>query len=571
MQIPAKAAGTAATKTSNPLEARRPGGTVITTTARSWVSVLACALVAGGGFACFTTVRSGPPAAAPSPVPDPAGRTSDTGGTDDPEAADATVEAAQPVLPAGGAEAVAASVLALQPEEVAGRALRNLEAALAQLARGELQALEEPARRLGRDERAGLVYAELAYVHMLGGETEEARRYASLASGAGAVGRAQDVAGAILRGRVADLMAPDLVIGAILPVTGSPSNREYTRLFMEGVEVAAELARLAGWRVEFLVEDNRGTPSGSERGVTALVARGAAAILGPLNAENMESAVRMAPGRVAFLSPTARRLPFGRRGAYSLGAGDSGAGRALAGAVRVAGYREAVIVHASSPGEVLEADAFQDAFQDSGGMVSRRLRYEPGTTTFNLELREVEARVPEVLVVAAPAADVELLAPQVAFFGLDTLDIGVAGTAAWTTPEVLESVARRHTDSVIAVSARDPLAAFDPADAFVQAYERHFRRTLVSPVPAAGFDLFRMALAAYGDGLRTSRGTIGSLERLDRFRGATGTYSHLDGRIEREFFPVRILDGSIHPFAATLTTPADTVGIHPGGERGRSR
>jgi ABC-type branched-subunit amino acid transport system substrate-binding protein len=370
---------------------------------------------------------------------------------------------------------------------VTGRALRSLEAALSRLARTELEALRESTDRLGRDARMGFVYAELAYVYILSGEPEEARRYASMARSSGARGRAREVADAVLSGGVPGLMPQNLVIGAVLPVTGSPSNREYTRLFLEGVEVAADLARRAGWRFEFLVEDNRGTPSGSERGVSALASRGAVAILGPLAAENLESAVRAAPRGVAVLSPTARRLPFGRRGVYSMGAGDPGAGRALADAVRRAGYQEAVVVHSGSPGEALEAVAFVDAFRDLGGSVRRRMQYEPGTTTFDIELKEVEVVVPEVLVVAAPAADVELMAPQIAFYGLDTLDIQVAGTAAWTTPAVLESVVQRHIDSVIAVSPSDPRAAFDPGTAFVRAYEQHFRRTLVSPVPAAGF------------------------------------------------------------------------------------
>lgn len=532
------------------------------------MSVLACTLIASAGFACFATGRTAPQGAAPAPITDPADPSPGAAGAGDPETA---TEVAQPVVPDGDASAQAAAILAMPAEQATGRVLRRLDAALARLARGELEALEESANRLGRDERLGFLYAELAYVHILSGEPEEARRYAYLARGAGVSGRAEEVVAAVLTSAVAELMPQDPVIGAVLPLSGSPSNREYTRLFLEGVEVAAELARRAGWRVEFLVEDNRGTGSGSERAVAALVSRGAVAILGPLAAGNMESAVRAAPGTVAFLSPTARRLPFGRRGVYSMGAGDPGAGRALAAAVRRAGYREAVVVHLRSPGDALEANAFQDAFRDSGGFVRRTMQYEPGTTTFDVELREVEAVVPEVLVVAAPASDVELLAPQIAFFGLDTLDIQVAGTAAWTTPSVLEAVARRHTDSVIAVSASDPRAVFDPASAFVRAYEQHFRRTLVSPVPAAGFDLFRMALAAYGDGVRTSRGTVASFERLDRFRGATGTYSHVYGRIEREFFPVRILEGRVHPFEATLTAPTDTVGIDPGGEGTRPR
>ena len=533
------------------------------------MTVLACTLIAGAGFGCLATARAVPQPAVPAPVPDPEGRPPGTAEAVDPAVA---AEVAQPVGPDGDAGPAAAAILALPAEEVNERALRSLEAALSRLARTELEALQESTDRLGRDARMGFVYAELAYVYILSGEPEEARRYASMARSSGARGRARDFADAVLSGGVPGLMPQNLVVGAVLPVTGSPSNREYTRLFLEGVEVAADLARRAGWRFEFLVEDNRGTPSGSERAVSALVSRGAVAILGPLAAENLESAVRAAPRDVAVLSPTARRLPFGRRGVYSMGAGDPGAGRALADAVRSAGYQEAVVVHSGSPGEALEADAFVDAFHDLGGSVRRRMRYEPGTTTFDIELKEVEVVVPEVLVVAAPSADVELMAPQIAFYGLDTLDIQVAGTASWTTPAVLESVVQRHTDSVIAVSPSDPRAAVDPGTAFVRAYEQHFRRTLVSPVPAAGFDLFRMALAAYGDGVRTSRGTVASLERLDRFRGATGTYSHVDGRIQREFFPVRILQGGLHPFETTLTAPGDTVRIQrPGGDRARSR
>lgn len=360
-----------------------------------------------------------------------------------------------------------------------------------------------------------------------------------------------------------DPMSAEPVIGAILPLTGSPTNREYARLFMEGVEVAVARARESGWRVEFVLEDNRGTRSGTERGVSALVSRGAQVILGPLDEDNLEYAVRAAQGRVAFLSPTARRVPFSRGGAYSIAAGDRGAGRALAEAVLGAGYGEAVVIHPRSPGELLEAGAFESTFSRSGGVVRRRLQYEPGTTTFAVELQTVETLVPQVLVVAAPPGDVELLAPQIAYYGLDTLDIQVAGTAAWTSPSVLESVARRHTDSVITVTTRNPGTLFDPADAFVTAYERHFRRSLVSPVPAVGYDLFRMALAAYAEGARTPREAAASLERLDGFRGVTGTYSHVDGRIEREFFPVRIIGGDLLPVDSAAAMPPDSVGVRP--------
>ena len=526
---------------------------------RSWCSAFAFTSLAGLAFGCFATAnsRTGGSVAVPAP----------NHSADPPATVAATVDS---VAEAGGTGApdmdtdpgsVASAVLSLPAREVGDRELRALETAVARLSRDELLSLSGSEGTAARDVRMGLVYGELAYIHAILDEPEEARRFALAARQAGTTGRAQSVVSTILEAELADLMPADPVIGLVLPVTGSPSNREYARQFMEGVEVAAARARRSGWRVEFLVEDNRGTRAGSERGVSALVSSGADVILGPLDEGNLEYAVRAAPGRVAFLSPTAARVPFGRRGTYSLGAGDRGAGRALARAVRRAGYDEAVVIHPLSPGELLEAGAFENEFSMSGGRVRRRLQYEPGTTTFEVEFRTVEDLSPEVLMVAAPPADVQLLAPQFAFYGLDTLGIQVAGTAPWTAPSVLESVARRHTDSVISVSTRDPEAFLDPAATFVAAYERHFRRTLLSPVPAVGYDLFRMAMAAYGDGVRTSRGTVASLERLDGFRGATGTYSYVDGRLEREFFPVRIIGGELHPVDSATAMPPDSIGI----------
>ncbi len=353
--------------------------------------------------------------------------------------------------------------------------------------------------------------------------------------------------------KIPDPVLPGPVIGVVLPVSGSPSNREYTRLFMEGMEIAVELARQAGLDVELLVEDNRGTASGTVRGVSALVSRGAVAILGPLGADNVGVAVRNAPRNVPFFSPTARYLPIGRRGVYSLGAGDPGAGLALAGAVADLGYGDAVVIHPRSAGERLEAVAFQEAFAAVGGVVRRRIPYQPGTTTFEEPLTEAMLLAPSLLVIVAPPGDVELLAPQIAFFGLDELGVQVAGTAAWTAPSVIGAVARRHTDGVIAVSTVPPGAVQEPPAGFVDAYERRFRRSLHSMVPAAGFDLVRMALGAYGEAARTSSDMITALERLHRFEGVTGTYSFSGGRLTREFHAVRIFDGNLYPVDAELT------------------
>ncbi len=451
--------------------------------------------------------------------------------------------------------AAAEGLLAPPAGSVTDNMVEQLTAAVARLPRHQLEALAAEKAGDTTDPRLGPLLAELAFTHAVYGDTAGANRYARGAVEAGAEGRSLDVARAVLEADLSALLPPQFTVGAILPISGSPSNREYARLFLEGVEVAAAQAQRAGVNVELVVEDNLGAPSASVRAASALVSRGAAAILGPLSDDNMASVLQAVPGTVALLSPTARTSPSQRAGIYSLRAGDPGAGRALAAAVAGMGYTDAVLIYPESPEETLEALAFDESFAAAGGIVRRRLAYEPGTTTFDLELMQVDLLLPELLVVAAPPADVELLAPQIAFFGLDTLDIQVAGTSAWTSPAVLQSVARRHTDLVIAVSTSQPDADHDPAADFVAAYEAHFRRTLRSPIPATGYDLLRMVLDAYGEAHRTARNLVAALDRLHSFRGATGTYSFVDGRLARDYFPVRIYEGTLHSIGTGPTVP----------------
>lgn len=505
------------------------------------------ALFVGGLIGCASGAVENESPATDGPIP---ARPDEAAVGGDPVVAVGWVEA---MLGAGEFEAAAGALIDLPSESVTGKVLDDLEAAVAGLSRHELGVLAAVAAGRAGDRRSGLVLAELALRHGFVGDIGQARQYARRAMDAGVEGTPLEMASAVQRGDLSGLLPAAPVMGVLLPMSGSPSSREYARQFLEGVEVGVGLARRAGLAMELVVEDNLGTRSGSVRGASTLVSRGAVAILGPLADENMASVADVVPRDLALLSPTVRRLPEGRRGVYSMGVGDPGAGRILAETAARLGYAEAVVIHPRSEAQALEAGAFAETFGGQGGIVRKRLIYEPGTTTFGEQLLEVESLVPELLVVAAPQADVELLAPQIAFYGLDTLDIQVAGTGGWTTPSVLESVDVRHTNMVVAVSATLPGDANDPAIAFRAAYEEHFRRSLRTPVPALGFDLVRMALDAYGEGYRASRGLGEALDRLQRFEGATGTYSFFEGRLVREHFPVRIYNREL------LSVNADPV------------
>lgn len=496
---------------------------------------------------------------------------------------------AEVLFDAGRHRDAAAATLRLPEQAYTAEAAARAAASVARLGRDDLERLAAAAPAGSAAERWAPVFAELALAAAYAADAEAARAHAQLARRAGASGRASRIAAAVLDGDVSALDEAAPVIGVVLPITGSPANRAYAESFLEGVEVASAWARRAGVPVQVAIEDNRGTVRGSARSARALATRGADAILGPLRDENVSEAARAKPGRVPLFSPTARRVPAAD-GAYSLGAASPLAARTLAEALADLGYAAAVLLHGSGHGEALEAHAFASAFEDAGGSVEARVEYPSGATTFLDPLEEVALLAPELLVVLSSPADLELLAPQMSFAGLDTLGIQVAGAFAWTSAEVTSSVAHRHTDRVIAVSPASPAgpgvpddpvpddpaaenaapgdpAPADPAAEFRAAYESRFRKTLQSDVPAVAFDLFRIALAAYGEGRTRPGGTAAAAGSLRRFRGVTGTFSVVDGRLEREAFLVRIFRGELLPVGADLPPAREPGGSpRPGGE-----
>jgi len=153
-------------------------------------------------------------------------------------------------------------------------------------------------------------------------------------------------------------------------------------------------------------------------------------------------------------------------------------------------------------------------------------------------------------VLPIPAEDIPQLAPQLTFYGLDTLGIRVLGTAGWAEEEVLRGVSRRHTDGVVVAT---PYRAGEnpPGHAgFVAAYESRFRRSVRDAVPALGWDAASLLLLALRSGARTPNEVARALSDVRGFPGATGVLSMEDGRIVREHYLVCLQDGRPLPLAA---------------------
>ena len=388
------------------------------------------------------------------------------------------------------------------------------------------------------------VLAELALRRYAKGDTLSAADAARRALRAGASGRSRRIADGVLFGDMGEfLTAP--VIGAILPTSGSPRLRQFAELIQQGIRIALEqFGEADGTRaaVELVVQDNGGVVGDAPGLLASLNAAGALAVIGPLQDGALADVARQRQGVLAMISPTAPRVPEAAEGVYSLAGNDPGASQALARYAMDSDLRTAVVMYPESRHAVFEARTFVEAFESLGGSVLREFAYPAGSTFFGEQLQEVDSLRPAALVLPLPPRDVELLAPQVIFYGLDSLEIRVLGTAGWTNEEMLGRVATRHTNGVVSASPQPPNGESEGYRRFVDAYEAYHQRTLPSAVPALGYDAAAILFEGIRMGATTPGELLANLENISGLPGATGVFSIEDGRVVREHFVICLQD-----------------------------
>ncbi len=388
------------------------------------------------------------------------------------------------------------------------------------------------------------VLAELALKRYAAGSAAEAQTAARQALEAGATGRSRRIAEGVISGDMGEfLTAP--VLGAILPTSGSPRLREFAELIQEGIRIAleqfgqAEGNRLA---VELVIQDNSGVVGNAPRLLAGLDSATALGVIGPLQDGALAETARQRQGPLALISPTAPIVPEGTQGVYSLAGNDPGASLALARYAMDSDLQTAVVMYPESRDATFEARSFVEAFEALGGSVLREFAYPAGATFFGEQLQEVDSLGPAALVLPLPSRDVELMAPQVTFYGLDSLEIRVLGTAGWTDEEMLARVATRHTNGVVAASPQPPDGESAGYRRFVDAYEAYHQRTLPSAVPALGYDAAALLLEGIRMGANTPAQLLDNLENVSGLAGATGVFSIQDGRVVREHFVICLQD-----------------------------
>ena len=345
-------------------------------------------------------------------------------------------------------------------------------------------------------------------------------------------------------------------VAVILPRSGPPYLQQYADLLLEGIHIAA---RRGPGNVELVVLDDQGLAERATELVAAAADSGAVAVIGPLLSAGVEFA---APGRddaLVVLSPTAADVPPLAEGVYTLNAVDLRGPRALAEYARAGGLSNAAVLYPSDAALSRQAWAFARAFQELGGRVATMVPYDSGTTTFGTHIgRVIDSRADVVYLPLSPQ-DVEVVAPQLAYYGLrDSADVVVMGNESWTDEYVLRLVETQFTDSVIAATASPRGMGETGWDDFVLEYEETHRRALDNPFPALGHDAMMLVLNALDRGANTSARVAERFAATRAFLGATGVISVEDGMITRAPFIHQIVGGRLQ-----LAPPADQLRTPP--------
>lgn len=452
------------------------------------------------------------------------------------------------------ADAIAA-LLATTPERAAQvrtqglRFVRENVRHVATETLGELAADADPlhpfAPRVRLEHALGLYY---------GGETQEAAEVARSVIDADADPPEVELAQSILSGGVERRAGSAPLLGAILPKTGSPLLQEYARYIEEGIRVALQEREGSDRNpVELRVADDGGGLDQAISSVQFLEDQGVLALIGPLQEGGIGEVAGARARNMPIISPTATMDPS-EQSVYSLAATDVGGAQQLARYAAQEGFQRIAVIYPEGTGAAGEARAFRDELRDLGGAGGAEIRefaYPPGSTTYREPLEGARSFEADALFLPIPEGDVELLAPQIAFFGVDSLGVAVLGTAGWAQPNILNRVDPRHLDGAVVAAPQDPATGGATFERFREAYESINRRTLRSQVPAYGYDAAKLLIYAIEQsGARSPADVSAALEDVRDFPGATGTLSVIDGQIVRKHYLYRIEAGQLIPLNA---------------------
>jgi ABC-type branched-subunit amino acid transport system substrate-binding protein len=321
-----------------------------------------------------------------------------------------------------------------------------------------------------------------------------------------------------------------LRIGVVVSSTGSPVLQRYAEMVLDGARIAAERASTARREVELVVRDDGGTAAGAAEAVRQLEAAGVQYIVGPLLDEAVIAAAAARRGEGTLLvSPTAVAQPEVARNVLALNVVDTRGAAALGRHARR--HARVGVLYPRSPDQIAHARAFMDAYREGGGTLTEA-PFDPGSTNVSAQMTQLRQARVEAIFLPATERHLQLLLPQIGFFGLGSVQL--LGTETWLAPAIMSAHGRTLEGAIVAT----PLVRESPErewQEFVNLYEQRYRRTLDSPIAALGFDAVAVAV-------RAATGPLAG-----EHRGATGVMALTADGVTRMPFLVRIQAGRLVP------------------------
>lgn len=215
-----------------------------------------------------------------------------------------------------------------------------------------------------------------------------------------------------------------LRVGIILPLTGK--DRALGERVLRGAVWAARGGHLplggqpAQLSIEILARDSAGSPTVAGAAVAELIREGAQAVVAsPVKAEGAAIAKAATDRRIPVLqlsAPGAGATTPGTASFQLLFSNEERAQR-LADQVRAAGLTSVAVLAPASPYGQSMGRAFVEALQGSPVKVLGQVSFAATTTTFTAPAKQIIELGPQALFIPATAAQLELIASQLAALG----------------------------------------------------------------------------------------------------------------------------------------------------------
>ncbi len=345
-------------------------------------------------------------------------------------------------------------------------------------------------------------------------------------------------------------------IGIILPLSGQ--FFEFGEAILEGAKLAVEQFNKnagAGARLELVVRDDAGDPvRAATLGRQLATDSTVAALVGSYGDEaSLSLALVSAAQDIPLVCPTADAPGLDGIGStvHVLNRTDPQLSATVADAavelLRL--HTFAVVAEDDERGELL-ARGFVDRVKAAGGTVVSSLRYLPEASNFENQMSLIQRYLPDAIYLTAKSDMITQLASQIHYYGMG--DVQLIGGEYFDS----ERVIRMGGDYVDGGLFSSPFYSDSEKlcwQQFKQQYEDLYRRP-VNRFSAYGYDAVGLVLNSL-ENLPASRRKLADTMRSGKsYSGATGVYSvDNDGRVDRDYFVLRLAAGNILPAEAVKT------------------